>query len=264
MTNKTKPAVPTAAVIIIGNEILSGRTQDVNLNVIAKQMHDIGVKLIEARVVPDIEEEIIAAVNALRSRATYVFTTGGIGPTHDDITAASIAKAFGVPLVENPEARATLETYYMSDNLNAARLRMASVPQGAKLIANPISAAPGFQIENVYVMAGVPSVMEIMLASVVKGLQPGPRLHVVTIICAVPEGLLADSLTDVAVRYAELDIGSYPAFQQGKISTSLVLRGTDKTTVATAARAIREIIVRLGGSPVVMWQSGESYSFGGV
>src|SRR5215468_7881520 len=154
--------IVTAAVLIIGNEILSGRTKDVNLGYIAENLTRLGIRLREARVVADIEEEIIAAVNACRARYDYVFTTGGIGPTHDDITADSVARAFGLPLVLDPRAKAILERHYPPGGLNEARLRMAHVPEGAALIENPVSSAPGFRIANVYVMAGVPSVMRAM------------------------------------------------------------------------------------------------------
>ena len=158
----------TAGLLVIGNEILSGRTQDANIAFLGHRLNEIGVRLAEVRVVPDIEADIVAAVNALRARFDYVFTTGGIGPTHDDITAAAIAKAFGVPLIQNPEARARLEGNYRAGDLNEARLRMANTPEGAALIDNPVSRAPGFRLENVFVLAGVPVILQAMVA----GLRP--------------------------------------------------------------------------------------------
>jgi len=242
---------PTAAVIIIGNEILSGRTQDVNLNTIAKKLSEIGVKLAEARVVPDVEAEIIAAVNALRARYTYVFTTGGIGPTHDDITSATIAKAFGVPLIEHPDARARLLGFYTPAKLNEARLSMAYVPEGAELIDNPISAAPGYRIENVFVLAGVPTVMQAMMNAVAADLQHGPAISSVTISCALGEGTLARDLAAIAARYPALEIGSYPSFRHNRIGVSLVVRGTDGAAVQAAAEEIKAIVVNHDGKPEV-------------
>ena len=248
-----KPS-PTAAVLIIGNEILSGRTQDSNLNVIAKKLFSCGIVLAEARVVPDIAAEIVAAVNALRARYTYVFTTGGIGPTHDDITAASLATAFGLKLIEHPEARARLEAYY-GDKINPARLRMALTPEGATLIENTVSAAPGFRIGNVFVMAGVPDIMRAMLDSVADGLTQGPKIHSATIVCALAESHIADDLTALAGNYPQLDIGSYPSFRAGKIGLALVVRGTDADGVKAATTALAALIAAHGGVPVVEGQS---------
>jgi len=243
---------PTAAVLVIGNEILSGRTEDLNLNVIAKRLFGLGIALREARVVPDVEAEIVEAVNALRARYTYVFTTGGIGPTHDDITVASVATAFGAPVVESAEARARLESYYGAGNLNPARLRMALVPEGAALIDNSVSGAPGIKIGNVFLLAGVPSIMEAMLAAALGELQTGPRIHVASLHCFVAESLIADDLADVAKRFADLDIGSYPAFRNAQIGLTLVVRGTDAARVAEGAAAIAELIKARGEEPSVV------------
>lgn len=250
MSDTLDPA-PTAAVLVIGNEILSGRTQDTNLNVLAKSLIGIGIRLCEARVVPDIEAEIIAALNALRARYTYVFTTGGIGPTHDDITAESIAKAFGVPLIENPEARARLEAYYTAEKLTPARLLMARTPQGAELIDNPVSVAPGFRYENVYVMAGVPSIMAGMLDGILGRLRHGPEIHSVTITCTIPESVIAEGLGIIAHRYAALDVGSYPSFRLGKIGLALVVRGTDRTAIQSAVDEICALIREKGDAPEI-------------
>jgi molybdenum cofactor synthesis domain-containing protein len=242
---------PTASVLIIGNEILSGRTPDANLAYIGKKLGGIGVRLCEARVVPDIEEDIVKTVNELRARYTYVITTGGIGPTHDDITAASIAKTFGVKLIEHPEARARLLAYYTETNLNPARLRMAMTPEGAALIDNPISAAPGFRIENVYVLAGVPNIMQAMMDHIAAHLQHGPAIHTVAISGAVAESTIAEELRIIAEKYPETDIGSYPWFRQGQYGTSLVVRGTDKVGVQAAADAIFAMVEKRGGKPVL-------------
>jgi molybdopterin-biosynthesis enzyme MoeA-like protein len=242
---------PTAAVLIIGNEILSGRTQDVNLGVIARKLVSLGIKLAEARIVHDDEAAIVEAVNALRGAYTYVFTTGGIGPTHDDITAASIGKAFNLPLARHPEALARLTSYYTQGNLNPERLRMADMPEGASLIDNPVSVIPGFQIGNVYVLAGVPDVMLAMLDFVAHNLHGGPCIHTVTINCDLTEGVLAGALAKIAASFPGLDIGSYPSFRLGKVGVALVVRGTDQQAVDEATEEIAALITRLGGKPEV-------------
>ncbi len=243
--------IPTAAVLIIGNEILSGRTPDRNLNVIAQKLQAVGVRLTEARVVADVEADIVAAVNALRGPYTYVFTTGGIGPTHDDITAASIAKAFDVPLLEHPEAFARLMTYYTPANLNAARRRMALMPLGAALIDNSASVVPGFRMDNVYVMAGVPDIMRAMLDSVAAELRHGPAIYTASVACSLAEGAVADDLAALAARYPQLDIGSYPSFRLGKIGLALVVRGVEGAMVAAAAAEVAALVLHHGGEPVV-------------
>ncbi|MBP2227996.1 molybdenum cofactor synthesis domain-containing protein [Azospirillum agricola] len=243
---------PTAAVLVIGNEILSGRTKDANLGHIAEALSGIGVRLREARVVADVEEEIVAAVNALRARYTYVFTTGGIGPTHDDITSACVAKAFGVALERNPEAVARLERHYGSaQHLNEARLRMANIPAGGILIDNPISQAPGFQLGNVFVLAGVPNIMQAMLDGLLPRLAGGPELHARTVACELAEGVIAAELGALQDRHPELEIGSYPYFRNGFFGVSLVLRGTDEAEVAATADELAGIVRRLGGTPNV-------------
>jgi molybdenum cofactor synthesis domain-containing protein len=229
---------PTAAVLVIGNEILTGRTQDTNVNAIAKRLLPLGIVLSEVRVVPDIEAEIVAAVNALRGRYDYVLTTGGIGPTHDDITAASMAVAFNRPLIVDPTAHARLLSYYGAENLNDARLRMARMPEGSTLIDNPVSTAPGFQIENVSVMAGVPNIMQAMMDYVAARLKTGPSLLSRTINCFAAESLLADRLAVIAQEYPDCDIGSYPWFRMGQYGLSLVVRGTDTALLDAAAQKI--------------------------
>ncbi len=225
---------PTAAVLIIGNEILTGRTQDSNLKLISLRLFPAGINLVEARVVPDVPDAIIAAVNALREAYDYIFTTGGIGPTHDDITAECIAAAFGLPLIEHAEARQRLLQYYGSENLTVARLRMARTPEGAELISNPISAAPGFRIGNVIVMAGIPSIMSAMLDEAVAGIQGGPAYLSRTVSGKVPESIIADELTLLAKKYADCDIGSYPWFRHGAYGLSLVVRGTNPQHLVAA------------------------------
>jgi molybdenum cofactor synthesis domain-containing protein len=244
-------AIPTAAVLIIGNEILSGRTQDANLISIAKKLFSIGIKLGEARVVPDIENDIVKNVNELRAAHTYVFTTGGIGPTHDDITADAVGKAFGVPVAEHPEARARLLAYYTETSINPARLRMARVPRGAELIDNPVSAAPGFRLENVYVLAGVPGIMQAMMDLIAAQLKHGPAIHSIAISGAVAESTIAEELAKIAARWPQLDIGSYPWFRQGKYGTSLVVRGTDQEAVRAAADVIFALVETRGGAPEI-------------
>jgi molybdenum cofactor synthesis domain-containing protein len=239
----------TAALLIIGNEILSGRTQDANLAYIAKGCEAIGVRLREVRVVPDIEEEIVAALNALRRRFTYVFTTGGIGPTHDDITAAAIAKAVGKPIERNVEAVARLAAYYPPGQLTEARLKMAEMPVGSSLIDNPVTTAPGFQYENVFVMAGVPSICRGMFDGLKNRLIGGALMHSHSIHCPLPEGAIAADLGAIQNRYPDIDIGSYPFFRRGVAGTALVLRSPDEAALARAAEEVRAMIVALGGTP---------------
>lgn len=240
---------PTAAILIVGNEILSGRTADTNVSHIAQALGRIGVPVREVRVVPDVTGEIVDAVNALRARYTYVFSTGGIGPTHDDITSEAVAKAFGVELVLDPEARARLERHLGADKLNEARLRMAHVPKGASLIDNPVSAAPGFRIGNVFVMAGVPVIMQSMLAGVVPTLEGGRPILTRTVACDLPEGEIAADLGALQTRYPDLDIGSYPHYRVGAHGLSLVLRGFDEPRLELAAGELAEMVRRHGGTP---------------
>lgn len=242
--------VVTAAVVVIGNEILSGRTKDANLPYLAEGLNAVGVRLREARVVPDLEEEIVRAVNECRARYDYVFTTGGIGPTHDDITAAAVAKAFGLPLVLNPEAEAVLLRHYGRENLNAARLRMAHAPQGASPIENPVSAAPGFRIGNVFVLAGVPAIMRAMFDGVKHGLAGGAPMLSRPVSAFIGEGVIAPELGALQARYPALEIGSYPFFRGGRFGATFVLRGTDPSVIEAAARELAGIIRGLGAEPL--------------
>ncbi|MGO4128466.1 competence/damage-inducible protein A [Inquilinus sp. YAF38] len=244
----TDTRIVTAAVLVIGDEILSGRTKDANMGFLAERLTELGIRLREARVVPDVPEEIVAAVNALRARYDHVFTTGGIGPTHDDITAECIARAFGVPLLRHPEAVRRLEAHYEAGQLNEARLRMANVPEGGTLIDNPVSAAPGFRIGNVHVMAGVPRIMQAMFDGIAPTLAGGDKVLSRTVTCDLGEGMIAAGLGAIAAEYPELSVGSYPYFRAGKFGTSLVLRGTDAERLSSATEAVRSLVVSLGGT----------------
>jgi molybdenum cofactor synthesis domain-containing protein len=242
----------TAAVLVIGDEILSGRTQDQNTHYIARYLAQLGVELREARVAPDVTAEIVSAVNDLRKRYTYVFTTGGIGPTHDDITADAIAEAFGVEVIEDPRALDMLLERIKPENLNAARRRMARVPIGAELIENPISKAPGFMIGNVIVMAGVPVIMQAMLDAVGPRLATGVKILTETIDAGnIPEGRYAAELADVAKAYDDVAIGSYPSFSSAGVRNQIVLRSRNELALRSAADAIHAMIVGLAedGAP---------------
>ena len=205
----------TAALLVIGNEILSGRTQDKNINWVAVKLTERGITMLEVRVVPDVEARIIDSVRALSEAYDYVFTSGGIGPTHDDITAESMAKAFDAPLEKNAEAYEILERHYGKENLTSARLKMGLIPQSATLIPNPVSGAPGFIIRNVHVMAWVPKIMQAMLDHVLATLQGGAVVLSRTVTCDLPESRIAEGLAEIQNRWAEVDIGSYPHFQDG-------------------------------------------------
>jgi len=250
MSESSIDPAPTAAILIIGNEILSGRVQDANLPWLAERLVELGIRLREARVVADAEDEIAEAVQALSRRYTYVFTTGGIGPTHDDITAESIARAFDRPITHDGEAVSRLSRHYGGDKLTQARLRMARIPEGASLIDNPASAAPGFRIGNVFVMAGVPAIMRAMFDGIAPALAGGPRMLQRVVSCRMGESVLAEPLSSIQARHPETEIGSYPYFRQGMFGVSLVARGTDPALLDTVAGEIAEMIRNLGGDPV--------------
>jgi molybdenum cofactor synthesis domain-containing protein len=238
----------TAALLVIGDEILTGRTKDKNIGYIAEYLTGIGIDLREVRVVPDVEEEIVGAVNALRQRYTYLFTTGGIGPTHDDITADCIAKAFGVGIDRDPRAVAMLQERYQPGELNEARLRMARIPNGADLIENPVSKAPGFRLGNVYVMAGVPAIMQAMLDNIAPTLETGARMIIETIdATGLAEGNYAEGLAAIAAAHEGVSIGSYPSFSAEGFRNQIVVRGKDPDAVARAAEAVRDLLRRLTG-----------------
>jgi len=238
------PEAVTAALVVIGDEILSGRTKDVNIGATADFCTELGIELREVRVVSDVEDDIIAAVNAVRARYTYVFTTGGIGPTHDDITADAIAKAFGVKLPINDEARAMLEARWKQTGteVNEARLRMARIPEGGTLIVNSVSAAPGFRIGNVHVMAGVPKIMLAMLEAIAPTLQGGKKVKSITIRCGVGEGSIGGPLGRIQDEFPDVKMGSYPQMGQTFVMTELVLRSSDEARLAEAAGRVREMV----------------------
>jgi molybdenum cofactor synthesis domain-containing protein len=231
--------IVTAAVLVIGDEILSGRTKDKNIGYIAEYLTGLGIDLREVRVVADVEDDIVAALNALRARYDHVFTTGGIGPTHDDITADSVAKAFGVPIDVDPRAVALLLERIPKDQLNEARLRMARIPEGATLIENAVSKAPGFSIGNVHVMAGVPAIMQAMLDALAPRLATGRKMLSRSVSAGLKEGDVAAALAAVQARYPDVAMGSYPTFDpEVGFTTTLVLRSRDEMRLAEAEAAV--------------------------
>ena len=244
------PRTVTACLLIIGNEILSGRTKDANLAFLGEQLNEIGVRLMEARVVPDIEAVIVDTLNEVRGKFDYVFTTGGIGPTHDDITSACVAKAFGVEWSLHPEAHALLKAHYAEGELNEARLRMAHTPEGASLIENPISKAPGFQIENVFVMAGIPRVMQAMFESLKSRLTGGAPVRSVTLAVSLPEGAVAKGLGEAQDEFPDVEMGSYPYRTGDRFGVRLVLRSPEEQRLEAAVEAVAAMIRALGDAPV--------------
>jgi molybdenum cofactor synthesis domain-containing protein len=236
---------PTACVLIIGNEILSGKTQDTNLQFLGLELAKLGIRLAEGRVVRDEPPAIIRHVNEARREFTYVFTTGGIGPTHDDITAECVAQAFGVPLVLNDDAVERLQR--SGRPLNEARLKMARLPRGAELVDNPISNAPGFRIENVFVFAGIPSIARAMFASAIPMLVHGAPILSASVDAFLREGDFADALTRIQRDYPAVEIGSYPFNRDGRLGATLVARGTDRALLTQVAADIVAAIGALGG-----------------
>ena len=241
----------TAGIVIIGNEILSGRTQDTNTSFIAEKLSSHGIVLKEVRIIPDIEDTIIETVNLLRGSYNYVFTTGGIGPTHDDITAESIAKAFGVELEVNSDAFRILEDHYGLEKLTPPRAKMAQIPVGASLIPNPVSAAPGFRIENVFVFAGVPRIMQAMMEHVLIDLEGGDPVLSCSVSCSLPESEMAEDVGKLQNRYDNIEIGSYPHFRGGVLGLSIVLRSTDENTLTKACEELAEIVKAKGEEPLM-------------
>jgi molybdenum cofactor synthesis domain-containing protein len=238
----------SAAVLIIGNEILSGRTQDTNLAYLAKKLNEYGIQIRETRVVPDIEDEIVAAVNALRARFDYVFTTGGIGPTHDDITAECIAKAFGVPLVINEEIAEILRRRDSPPDIMEMRMRMARIPQGGGLIRNPLG-PHGFYVGNVYVMAGIPQVMQAMIGSLEGQLKRGETIQSRSVTAYLPESHVARRLGEIQNKYPHIDLGSYPFHRNDQYGTTLVMRGSVEADLDSMRSEVRQMIIDLGGTP---------------
>lgn len=242
---------PVACLLVIGNEVLSGRTQDANVQFLAIRLGEIGIPLREVRIIPDVAETIIRTLNEVRAGFDHVFTTGGIGPTHDDITSECVAAAFGVPWEPHPEAWARLERHYKPGEFNAARQRMATTPRGATLIENAISIAPGFTIGNVHVMAGVPRIMRSMFDSLAPTLVGGaPILSRAVHTAGVPEGALAEELARIQARHAALDIGSYPYYRGSGNGVAIVAKGTDAADAEAAIAEVTELMRRLGGTPV--------------
>lgn len=244
----SSPQRVSAAVLIIGNEILSGRTQDTNLAYLAKKLNEFGIQIRETRVVPDIEDEIVAAVNALRARYDYVFTTGGIGPTHDDITAECIAKAFGVPLMINEEIAEILRRRESPPDIMEMRMRMARIPQGGGLIRNPLG-PHGFYIENVYVMAGIPQVMQAMVCSLEGQLRRGETIQSRSVTAYLPESHVARRLGEIQDKYPHIDLGSYPFHRNDRYGTTLVMRGSVEADLEAMRQDVRQMIIDLGGTP---------------
>ena len=239
MTNNKKV---NAAILIIGNEILSGRTKDTNTSTIALWLNSLGVKVKEVRVIPDIEEIIIQSVNNLRKNNDYIFTTGGIGPTHDDITAQSISKAFSLKYEIHKEAYKILEGYYKPGEFNEGRQKMVWMPENANLILNPTSGAPGFNVENVFCLPGVPSILKSMLGGLKNKIIGGKPILNLTISLRTVESEIANSLTEVQNKFLDVEIGSYPFFQAGKLGVSIVIRSEDQSKIDNCNSRILEFV----------------------
>jgi molybdenum cofactor synthesis domain-containing protein len=229
-----------ASLLIIGDEILSGRTKDANLAYLAEWLNEVGIQLAEVRVVPDIEGEIAEAVNALRGKYDYLFTTGGIGPTHDDITVDSIAAAFGVPVVTHPEAYRMMEEYYGADKFTEARKRMTRVPEGGELIDNPVSIAPGIRVENVFIMAGVPKIMQSMLEGIRPHLRTGRKVWTQSLCVHAAESKIAEELGSIQEANPEASIGSYPFYTKG-YGANIVIRSADKDALTKAMGEVQAL-----------------------
>jgi molybdenum cofactor synthesis domain-containing protein len=238
--------IVSAAIVVIGDEILSGRTKDTNIGTIAEHLTDIGIRLREVRVIADDQTAIIAAVNTLRPLHDYVFTTGGIGSTHDDITTDAIAKAFGVEVIVDPRAVAMMRERYSEADLTPSRLRMARIPVGAELIENPLSKAPGYMLDNVLVMAGVPCVMEAMLEEVTPKLRTGKKLLSLTIHSEELEGKVACLFSELQQEFPDVLMGSYPYFCEGRLGVNLVLRTTNADHLHMAAKALKVRLSQAG------------------
>ncbi len=242
---------PTACVLVIGNEVLSGRTQDANINFLAKRLGEIGIPVREVRVIPDVPETIVNTVNEVRARFDHVFTTGGIGPTHDDITSECIAAAFGVPWEPHPEAWERMNRHYKPGEFNAARQRMATMPRGATLIDNLVSIAPGFTIGNVHVMAGVPRIMRAMFDALAPMLAGGPPIvsravHAIGLL----EGRVAEGLKAVQDHHPGLDLGSYPFYRESGNGVALVAKGPDAADAEAAIAEVTALITQMGMVPI--------------
>jgi len=241
----------TAALVVIGDEILSGRTQENNTKYIASKMVENGVELVEVRVVPDIEDAIVTAVRDLKNKVDYLFTTGGIGPTHDDITADSVAKALDIPLVKNTQAYQMLADHYGEAEFTPTRQKMARTPRGAKLIPNPVSVAPGFISKNVYVMAGVPEIMRAMMDYVARTIKGGDVIHSKTIPCRFPESIIAYDLAAIQERFQDdVSIGSYPYFKEGNLGVSIVLRSSNEQVLVRVSMEVDLLVASFEGAAI--------------
>lgn len=244
---------PTASVLIIGNEILSGQVQDLNLQYLAKRLHDLGIHLRETRVVADVEGDIVHVVNRLRARYDYVFTTGGIGPTHDDITAHAIAKAFSLPIERNPEAVSRIFKKYPQRGPKDSRFKMCEIPKSATLIDNPISTAPGFQVENVFVLAGIPAIAQAMFEEIVPRLKEGMPRFARSVFCAIIEGKIASDLARIQESFEDIEIGSYPYWLKEKDKgVRIVLKGLDEARVHAATKHVIKMFEQQACSPKIM------------
>ena len=250
MKNSNKKV--NAAIIVIGNEILSGRTQEVNVVHLSKWLNELGVKVEEVRIIPDKKETIVSCIREVKKRYKYIFTTGGIGPTHDDITVDSVGTAFGLPVDFHPEAVKILKAHYAHTGaeLNQARMRMARTPLGASLVENPVSKAPGFRIENVYVLAGIPSICQAMFHSLKHELVGGDPMRSVAIAVYLGEGALAKRLAALQDKYLDVGLGSYPFYRDGRFGVSIVARSQSPDRLAAAADEIRQMIRDLDGEPI--------------
>ena len=231
-----------AAVIIVGNEILSGRTQDVNVVAISNWLNELGVRLEEVRVIPDIEDSIVNTISEVRKKFTYIFTTGGIGPTHDDITSRSIAKAFNLPYAYHKEAYEILEDYYNKNEFNDGRKKMAKLPDKALLILNPSSGAPGFIVDNVYCLPGVPSILKSMLGGLSDKIKGGKKILSRTINLKTVESEIAESLEKIQNKFKDIEIGSYPFFKEGKVGVSIVVRSTEENLISICYKDLEDFI----------------------
>ena len=238
----TKNIKVNAAILIIGNEILSGRTQDTNTSTLATWLNSIGVKVAEVRVIPDVEKKIVDTLNLLRKENDYVFTSGGIGPTHDDITAESVSKAFGLKYEINKEAFKILEAYYQPGEFNEGRQKMVWMPENAELILNPTSGAPGFSVENVFCLPGVPSILKSMLGGLKNRIVGGEPILSHTISLKTVESEIANSITQIQNQNKEVEIGSYPFFHAGKLGVSIVIRSEDQSKIDNCNSQILEFV----------------------
>lgn len=247
MTVGTADDIVTAAFLVIGDEILSGRTKDKNIGFLADYLTALGIDLTEVRIVPDVQSEIVDAVNALRAKYTYVFTSGGIGPTHDDITAESIAAAFGVPLNLDPRAVAIMEQHYAPGQFTTARQRMARIPEGAELIENKVSKAPGFRMDNVHVMAGVPAIMQAMMDALAPSLKTGKKMLSETVAADMPESRIAERLAAIQDAHPQTLIGSYPKATDGKFTTQIVIRSRDQAILSAALKEVAQAVAEISG-----------------